>query len=76
MTVTQHLESSRLFLRPIVDDDFAPFYARLACDPVVMTFFHAYTRPMPDAERRARARRDFLITSPMAPRGSATFAGL
>ena len=49
MTATQHLESSRLFLRPIVDDDFAPFYARLVCDSVVMTFFHAYTRPMPDA---------------------------
>ena len=49
VTDTQHLESSRLFLRPIVDDDFAPFYARLVCDSVVMTFFHAYTRPMPDA---------------------------
>lgn len=76
MTATQHLESSRLFLRPIVDDDFAPFYARLVCDPVVMTFFHAYTRPMPDAERRERARRVCFFTSPMAPHGSATFAGL
>jgi ribosomal-protein-alanine N-acetyltransferase len=60
MTDTRRLETSRLLLRPIVADDFAPFYARLVCDPVVMAFYHAYTRPMADAERRARAHRDFF----------------
>jgi RimJ/RimL family protein N-acetyltransferase len=60
MTDTPRLETPRLLLRPIVADDFAPFYARLVCDPVVMAFYHAYTRPMADAERRARTRRDFF----------------
>ena len=60
MTNAQRLETSRLLLRPISADDFAAFYERLVCDPVVMAFYHAYTRPMADAERRARAQRDFF----------------
>ena len=60
MPDTQRLETARLLLRPIGENDFAPFYARLVCDPVVMAFYHAYARPMTDAERRARARRDFF----------------
>ena len=60
MTDIRHLESPRLLLRPISANDFEPFYARLVCDPIVMTFFHAYTRPMPEAERREKARRDFF----------------
>jgi RimJ/RimL family protein N-acetyltransferase len=60
MTDTQRIETSRLRLRPIAADDFAPFYTRLVCDPVVMAFYHAYARPMDDAERRARAQRDFF----------------
>ncbi|MEO7712855.1 MAG: GNAT family N-acetyltransferase [Gemmatimonadaceae bacterium] len=60
MTDAPHLETARLLLRPIVADDFALFYARLVCDPVVMAFYHAYARPMADIERRARAQRDFF----------------
>lgn len=60
MTDTLRLETSRLLLRPLVADDFEPFYEGLVCDPVVMAFYHAYALPMADAERRARARRDFF----------------
>lgn len=60
MTDTQRLATARLLLRPIVADDFTPFYTRLVCDSVVMAFYHAYSRPMADAERRALARRDFF----------------
>lgn len=54
------IETSRLLLRPLVADDFEQFYARLVCDPAVMAFYHAYSRPMAEAERRARAQRDFF----------------
>ncbi len=54
------LETSRLLLRPLLAEDFETFYARLVCDPSVMEFYHAYSRPMSDAGRRARAQRDFF----------------
>lgn len=60
MMIVPQLETARLLLRPIVADDFALFFARLVCDPVVMAFYHAYARAMADAERRARAQRDFF----------------
>lgn len=54
------LDTPRLVLRPLTVDDFEPFYARLVCDPIVMTFYHAYAEPLTDAERRERAQRDFF----------------
>ncbi len=60
MNTAAPLDTPRLVLRPLTVEDFESFYARLVCDPVVMAFYHAYAAPLPEAERRARAQRDFF----------------
>lgn len=60
MVSPMRLDTPRLVLRPLTVDDFEPFYARLVCDPIVMTFYHAYAESLTDAERRERAQRDFF----------------
>ena len=60
MASPTRLDTPRLVLRPLTAADFEPFFARLVCDPVVMAYFHAYTAPLPEAERRARTQRDFF----------------
>jgi [ribosomal protein S5]-alanine N-acetyltransferase len=54
------LATLRLNLRPFGEDDFEAFYTACVCDPAVMAFYHAYRGIPSDAERRTRARRDFL----------------
>ena len=60
MASPTRLDTPRLVLRPLTAADFKPFFARLVCDPVVMAYFHAYTAPLSEAERRARTQRDFF----------------
>lgn len=54
------LRTARLTLRPIAPDDFEIFYRLLVLDPEVISYYFAYRAPLTDAERRARARKDFF----------------
>jgi RimJ/RimL family protein N-acetyltransferase len=54
------LRTSRLELTPFGPEHFEDFYSTCIRDSEVMGFYHAYRMPEPDAERRARARRDFV----------------
>lgn len=54
------ISTSRLELKPFGPEHFEDFYLSCICDPEVMGFYHAYRSPEPDAERRARAQRDFV----------------
>jgi RimJ/RimL family protein N-acetyltransferase len=54
------LRTARLTLRPIADSDFETFYRLLVLDPAVISYYFAYRAPLSDAERRARARKDFF----------------
>ena len=54
------LSTPRLELEPFGAEHFDAFYASCVCDPAVMGFYHAYRSPEPEAERRARAQRDFV----------------
>lgn len=54
------LSTSRLRLEPFGPEHFEAFYADCICDAAVMGFYHAYAAPEPEAERRARAQRDFV----------------
>jgi RimJ/RimL family protein N-acetyltransferase len=54
------LSTSRLQLKPLGPEHFEDFYLTCICDSEVMGFYHSYRLPEPDAERRARAQRDFV----------------
>jgi ribosomal-protein-alanine N-acetyltransferase len=54
------IESARLRLRPFTPLDFDAFFAGLVQDPEVMRFYHAYRTLTDPAQRRAKARHDFL----------------
>ena len=54
------LSTSRLVLKQFGPEHFDAFYSACICDSAVMDFYHAYRSPEPDAERRARAQRDFV----------------
>ena len=60
MTPPPRLRTARLILRPIADEDFEAFYRLLVLDPKVIEYYFAYRAPLTDAERRARARKDFF----------------
>lgn len=53
------LSTSRLELKPFGPEHFDDFYLTCICDPEVMGFYHSYRLAEPEAERRARAKRDF-----------------
>jgi len=59
LTIPPALVTPRLLLRPFAEDDFEAFYTSCVLDPQIMAFDHTYRAPFTDAERRARARRDF-----------------
>ena len=54
------IESARLQLRPFTAADFDAFFAGLVQDPEVMRFYHAYRTLADLAQRRQKARHDFL----------------
>ena len=54
------LSTPRLELKPFGPEHFDAFYSTCVCDPAVMGFYHAYRSSEPDADRRTRARRDFV----------------
>jgi RimJ/RimL family protein N-acetyltransferase len=54
------LRTSRLELKPFGSENFEDFYQTCVCDSEVMGFYHSYRLLEPDAERRARAQRDFV----------------
>jgi len=54
------LRTSRLELKPFGPEHFEDFYLSCICDSEVMGFYHSYRLPESDAERRARAQRDFV----------------
>lgn len=54
------INTPRLELKPFGPEHFDDFYATCICDTAVMGFYHAYRCPEPEAERRARAQRDFV----------------
>lgn len=60
MSLAPRLRTPRLTLRPIGEDDFEDFYRLLVLDPEVIAYYFAYRAPLSDAERRARARKDFF----------------
>ena len=54
------LRTSRLELIPFGPEHFEDFYLTCICDSEVMGFYHSYRLPEPEAQRRARAQRDFV----------------
>jgi ribosomal-protein-alanine N-acetyltransferase len=54
------IESARLRLRPFTSADFDGFFTGLVQDREVMRFYHAYAALTDVAQRRERARHDFL----------------
>jgi RimJ/RimL family protein N-acetyltransferase len=60
MRAAEVLSTPRLELKPFGAAHFDAFYATCVCDSAVMGFYHAYRSPEPEAQRRARAKRDFV----------------